>query len=93
MQIIMADMFIGLILCFFFRIDNVLISIAQAIITGFYLVIDLHLIMNNKNQLLTLDDHVYASILVYTDLIRLFIKILEILESFSNKKDKKKSRK
>ena len=90
LQILVADMLVGLISCFFFRFDSVLIAIAQVIITGFYLVIDLHMIMNNKNELLTLDDHVYASMMVYTDLIRLFMKILEILDKLSKDKDKKK---
>ena len=89
-QLMIADMVIGLVCMFFFSIDNVLICLAQAAISSAYLLIDLHLIMNNKNQMLTLDDHVFASIMIYTDLIRLFIKILKILEKI-NRKEKKKN--
>jgi FtsH-binding integral membrane protein len=88
-QIMIADFIIGIIMMIFFRIDSVLIALVQAVISGFYLMIDLHLIMNNKNELMTLDDHVFASLMIYTDLIRLFIKIVEILNKLSkNDKDK-----
>ena len=87
-QLMIADIIIGLVCMFFFSFDSVLISIVQAVISSCYLMIDLHLVMNNKNERLSLDDHVFASLMIYTDLIRLFIKILEILDKL-NKKEKK----
>ena len=89
-QLMIAEIIIGFVFMFFFSFDSVLISVIQALISSCYLLIDLHLVMNNKNQMLTLDDHVLASLMIYTDLIRLFIKILEIMDKLNKKDEKKK---
>lgn len=90
-QLMIAEIIFSIVFSFIFRINNVLISLFGAVVSSLYLLIDLHMVMNNKSHMLTLDDHVFASIMIYTDLIRLFMKILEILDKMNNdKKEKKK---
>lgn len=91
LQLIVADLVISLIMMFFFSFDSVVIAMVQAGISIGYILIDLYMIMNNKQNMITIDDHVYASMIIYADLIRLFIKILQIIEKLSNKKDKKRN--
>ena len=90
LQLIVAELVLGLLMTFFFRVDSILVSFIQSILTVGYILVDLHLVMNNKTKMLTIDDHVYASMMIYADLIRLFIKILEIMEKLNGKKKKNK---
>ncbi|CAD8086585.1 unnamed protein product [Paramecium sonneborni] len=60
--------------------------IGGAIILGFYLVYDIQLIIGNQKLRLTVDDYILGSILLYTDIIKIFLRILEILMKFKNEK-------
>jgi FtsH-binding integral membrane protein len=44
-----------------------------------YILIDTQLILGGKNKELTMDDYILGSVILYTDIISLFIKILQIL--------------
>lgn len=88
LKLIVAEMVLGIALGFIFGFQNILLSIVQSIFTVGYILIDLHMLMNNKDKHLTIDDHVFAAMMIYTDIIRLFIKLAEILNSKDKKKDK-----
>ncbi|CAD8091831.1 unnamed protein product [Paramecium sonneborni] len=60
--------------------------IGGAISLGLYLVYDIQLIMGDKNLRLTIDDYILGSILIYTDIIRIFLRIVKIL--LKEKKEK-----
>lgn len=55
------------------------IAIAFAAIYSIYILIDTQLILGGRNKELTLDDYVLGSTILYTDIISLFLKILQIL--------------
>lgn len=44
-----------------------------------YILIDTQLILGGKNKELSLDDYILGSVILYTDIISLFLKILQIL--------------
>lgn len=54
-----------------------------------YIVADIHMIMGNKKLSLTVDDHIFASMMLYIDIISLVMKIISILDDQKEKKDKK----
>lgn len=89
-KLMIAETVLSLVFFFFFPARSVLLSVVQCMIVAGYILIDLHLIMNNKNKLIQLDDHIFVSINLYMDIIRLFLKILEILEALNSDKKKKK---
>lgn len=66
---------------FFIRSElvTVLISIAIASIYSIYLLIDTQLILGGGKAELTMDNYVLGAVLLYIDIIQLFIRILRIL--------------
>lgn len=68
--------------------DSILFAYISALCILVYIITDIHMIMGDKNYKLTIDDHVYASMILYIDVVTLFMKILAIL----NDNDKKKRR-
>lgn len=88
LKLVVAELVLGIVVGFIFGFQNVFLSIIQSLFTVAYILIDLHMLMNNKDKNLTIDDHVFAAMMIYTDLIRLFIKLAEILNSNDKKKDK-----
>lgn len=50
---------------------------------GVYLIIDTQMVIGNKQFALSIDDYIVAALLIYIDIIQLFLYILSIL---SNKK-------
>lgn len=52
-----------------------LLSIAYSV----YLMVDTQMILGGKNKELSLDDYVLGSVILYADIISLFLKILQIL--------------
>jgi protein lifeguard len=55
------------------------IAILFAAIYSIYIIIDTQLIIGGKNKELALDDFILGSVILYTDIISLFLKILQIL--------------
>jgi len=56
-----------------------LIGIGSGAIYSLYLIIDTQLILGGKNKELTLDNYVLGAILLYIDIIGLFLEILKII--------------
>ena len=50
-----------------------------SVIYSIYILIDTQLILGGKNKELTMDDYVLGSVILYVDIISLFLKILQIL--------------
>jgi FtsH-binding integral membrane protein len=61
------------------QFTRVSISVAAIVIYGFYLIYDTQLIMGGGKYALTLDDYVLAALVIYIDIVVLFIRILSIL--------------
>ncbi len=57
------------------------ISVVTIIIYGIYLVYDTQLIMGGKRFELSLDDYIIAAMVIYIDVIVLFLKFLEIIQA------------
>jgi len=60
---------------------------------GFYLIYDVQMICGGKRGKFSIDEYVRASITLYIDIIRIFLKIIEILNETKKDKDNKKSKK
>ena len=58
---------------------SILIAIVFAAIYAFYLIIDTQLIMGDRRHALTLDNYILGSVLLYIDIIQLFLNLLRIL--------------
>lgn len=56
------------------------------ILYGYYLIYDTQLIMGGKRHELELDDYVIGAIIIYLDVIIIFLKLLEILSILFGKK-------
>ena len=80
----------GLVSLLFFSVSNVLISLLGAVVSSIYLIIDIQLMMKDKNVKLEIDEYIYAALNIYLDIIILFKKLLEILDAIQNNKDKEK---
>ena len=65
-------------------IVHVLISSFWVFIFGIYLVYDTQLILGNGELKLTVDDYIWASFMLYLDIINIFINLLQILRIISN---------
>lgn len=70
--------------------------ILGAIIFGIYLVFsyifmqiyDIQIIVGDKQLSLRVDDYILGAMMLYVDIIKLFIRILKILEKYNDKKKK-----
>jgi FtsH-binding integral membrane protein len=54
------------------------------LIYSIYLIFDTQLIIGNKENELSIDDYIYGALMLYLDIINLFLYILRILKSTSN---------
>lgn len=66
---------------FFFR-SSLLVSLMAfgiGLIYCVYILIDTQLILGGKNKELTLDNYVMGAMILYVDIIGLFLKILQLL--------------
>jgi len=89
-----GSLFWMIILSFFIRIQLLesAIFIGTCISSGLYLIYDVKIIMGKEGTKLSLDDYVRGAMYLYVDIIRIFIKILEILQKLSNDEEDKKKR-
>lgn len=46
----------------------------------FYIIYDVQLLVGNKDNALSIDDYVFAAMMIYIDIMRLFLEILKVLE-------------
>lgn len=72
---------VSLVNVFFIKSELVvtLIAIVLGAVYSIYLLIDTQLIMGGKNKSLTLDNYVLGSVILYIDIVNLFLQILKIL--------------
>jgi FtsH-binding integral membrane protein len=72
---------ISLVNIFFLKSSLIVCAIAaiMAIIYSAYILIDTQLIMGGKNKELSLDDYILGAVILYVDIIQLFLKILQLL--------------
>lgn len=66
--------------------NSLMAFIVAAIYCG-YILVDTQLILGGKNKELTLDNHILGAVILYVDIIGLFLKLLQLL---GDKKEKKK---
>lgn len=57
----------------------IVICVLSIVVYGFYLVFDTQLIIGGKRYELSMDDYVIGALMIYTDIIVLFMRILEII--------------
>ena len=74
--ILIASIFVSFIISS--PILKTMLSSGLAVIYGIYLIIDTQLIVGNKGLSLEIDDYIFGAMMLYLDIIQLFIKILEI---------------
>lgn len=58
---------------------NLIMTFGMGIVYTIYLLIDTQLVLGGKNKSLSLDNYVLGAIIIYVDIIQLFIKILRLL--------------
>lgn len=65
----------------FIRSSLIVMGVAflMAIVYSVYLMVDTQMILGGKNKELGLDDYVLGSVILYADIISLFLKILQLL--------------
>lgn len=71
---------------------EIMIALGGAILYGLYLIYDTQLIMGGKRGALEIDDYIFGALMIYLDVIVLFLKILKLLKTFSEDDKKKKTR-
>ena len=65
------------------RFIHILYCVFGIILFGWYLLYDTQLILGNKQNSFDYDDYILASFQLYTDIISLFLKILELIQLLS----------
>lgn len=66
------------------KIFHVILSLAGVILFSFYLIYDTQLIIGNRKELIEVDDYILGSFILYTDIIYIFTRLLQILQFFDN---------
>jgi len=69
-----------------------MISIVSAVMAGLYLIYDIKMLMGNDRRKIGLDDYVMGAMVIYLDVIRIFLEILKFLNSMENDKKEKRRR-
>jgi FtsH-binding integral membrane protein len=59
---------------------HIIYCVAGIILFGLYLLYDTQLILGNKENALEMDDYILGAFMLYTDIIYLFLRILELLQ-------------
>ena len=74
-------MFLVMLNMFFIRSNglSIVIAIAFSALYAFYLIVDTQLIMGGRRNELTLDNYILGAMLLYIDIIQLFLNLLRIL--------------
>ena len=66
---------------FSYEASYVLFSWVGAFIYGIYIIYDTQLILGGRHEELGMDDYILGAIIIYVDIIALFLRILQILNS------------
>jgi FtsH-binding integral membrane protein len=86
----LAHMLIGMIMVLilvpmgYARTASLLLSISGALLASLYLIFDLQLIMGGRKCELSPEEYILACVMLYTDIIQIFIYLLEIFSRMSN---------
>ena len=64
---------------------NVMVSVAAVCIYGVYLIFDTQLLIGEHRYSLGMDDYIIGAIIIYVDIIVLFVRILSILASLRDR--------
>lgn len=72
---------VSLINLLFLRSSIVVMGLAilMSIVYSIYIIIDTQRMLGGKHQSLSLDDYILGAVILYVDIISLFLKILQIL--------------
>ncbi len=72
---------VSLVNIFFIRSPLIRMGIAMVmgVVYAIYLLVDTQLILGGKHKNLSMDNYVLGSIIIYSDIIGLFLKILQVL--------------
>lgn len=63
---------------------STLVAGVLAVVYSVYLLVDTQLILGGRHRQLSLDDHILGAIILYVDIISLFLKILQLLGKKKN---------
>lgn len=63
---------------------HIFLCVIGIILFGFYLIYDVQLIVGNKSIMLDTDEYIIGALIIYTDIISLFLKILQLLNLIEN---------
>ena len=74
MDFILNITFLEMVVCFFFTL-----------LFGVYLVYDTQIILGTKNEMIEMDNYILGAFILYTDIVYIFMKILELLQYLENK--------
>ena len=90
-----SSMFIMAISNFFFRIPLIgcILYAGSCVMAGLYLIYDVQMICGGKRGKFGIDDYVRAAMTLYLDIIRIFIKIIQILNALKKDDDEKDRKK
>ena len=62
------------------KLLHIIFCIAGIILLGFYLIYDTQLIIGNKSYCVEMDNYILGSFMLYTDIVSLFLYILQLLQ-------------
>ena len=54
---------------------------------GIYLIYDTQLILGNKENSIDLDDYILGAFMLYTDIVNLFLQILQLLQLLNGNRE------
>ena len=69
-----------------------IISIMTALILGLYLIYDIKLLMGDDERKIDLDSYILGAIMIYMDIIEIFLQILKFFDNLGDVKDKNKNK-
>jgi len=72
---------------------NALYLYGGAVLYGFYLIYDTQILIGGKKKELSMDDYILGAMLLYMDIIALFLRILKILNKLQGEEGKNKKKK
>jgi len=69
------------------RMLELILSVCGVLLFGVYLIYDTQLIVGGKQHELSIDDYIIGALMLYIDIVRIFIEVLRILGTLSNNRN------
>ncbi len=66
------------------KIFHIIISVISVVIFGIYLIYDTQLIIGNGKHGLEIDDYIIGALILYMDIITLFLELVNLIKNVSN---------